>query len=372
MPAKKIDSFDPRNALALALIPNIGDGTAKNLVSYCGGIDAVFKESYNALSKIPGIGSVRAKSVKSFKDWAKVDKELLFIDTYDIELLTYLDKGYPNRLKAHDDCPIILFKRGDADLNAQKIISTVGTRNATNYARDFINKLSEDLKLYQVSVTSGLAHGVDALAHKAALKQNLPTIAVLGHGFNTIYPAIHKNLAEEIAYGNGALLTEYFSDTPGNAENFPQRNRIVAALCDALIVVESAYKGGSMITAEIAHSYDKMVFAVPGNVKNKNSQGCNMLIKLNNANLIENIGDLIYHLNWDAKELDKAFKQTELFANLSPEEEKVVKVLEKGELSIDNLFYECKIPMTKLSLILLDLELKNKVKTKPGKVYAVV
>jgi DNA processing protein len=368
MPTEKSEKYELKNALALSIIPNIGDAMAKNLISYCGGVDAVFMESYTALSKIPGIGTVRARSVNKFKDWERVENEIEFITKFEIEPLLYLDKAYPNRLKAHQDSPILLFKRGDADLNANKMISIVGTRNSTDYGKKFIQDLVQDLKTYKVTVTSGLAHGVDSIAHREALKNDIPTIAVLGHGFKTLYPAINKRLAESIALGDGALLTDYFSDVPGNAENFPSRNRIVAALCDGLIVVESAYKGGSMITAEIANSYDKLTFALPGNVGNKYSQGCNVLIKLNKANVIENIGDLIYHLNWDKKEMERG-RQTELFAELTEQEKLVIAILEKGDIGIDNLYYDCKMPMTKLSLILLELEMKNLIRVLPGKLY---
>ncbi len=365
---KSSNPFELKNALALSIIPNIGDAMAKNLISFCGGVDAVFKENLKALSLIPGIGTVRANAVKKFNDWDLVEKELLFIEKYEIETLFYLEKTYPYRLKAHQDSPIMLFKRGKADMNAHKMISIVGTRNMTSYGKDFINQLSEELKAYDVTITSGLAHGVDTQAHKAAIKNGLPTIGVLGHGLSTLYPAQNKKLAEQMALGNGALLTDYFSHIPGNPENFPSRNRIVAALCDAIIVVESAYSGGSMITAEIANSYDKLTFALPGNTNQKYSQGCNLLIKLNKANLIENIGDLIYHLNWDQKSIEKQ-AQINLFEDLSDDEQILVKLLEINNQSIDNLYYETKIPMSKLSLILLDLEFKNKVKVLPGKVY---
>lgn len=249
------------------------------------------------------------------------------------------------------------------------MVSVVGTRKATKYGKSMLVYLIEDMKPYEPIIVSGLAHGIDTIAHREALNHKLPTVAVLGHGFKTLYPSINRNLAERIVEEGGCFLTEYFSDVPGNAENFPSRNRIVAGLCDAIIIAESAYKGGSMITAEIAHSYDKLCFAIPGGVREKYSQGCNLLIKLNKANLLENIGDLIYHLNWDAKELDKASHQAVLFADLSPEEQKVVDILKDGEMGIDSLYYESKIPMSKLSLVLLDLELKNAVKTLPGKVY---
>lgn len=372
MPTKRTDSYNLRNALALSIMPKVGDFLAKNLVSYCGGLDAVFLEKRKNLALIPGIGDLRAKAIVNFNEWNRVEKELEFVNKYGIEPLFYLDKDYPKRLKAHSDSPILLFKRGNAELNASKMISIVGTRNATRYGKDFIADLVKDLKSYGVTVVSGLAHGIDTCAHKESLKNDLPTLAVLGHGFKSLYPSINKNLAENIANGEGALLTDYFSDVPGNAENFPSRNRIVAGLCDAMIVVESAYKGGSMITAEIAHSYDKLCFAVPGNHNSKYSQGCNLLIKLNKAHLLENIGDLIYHLNWDSKELDKKNKQTVLFEALNDEEQKVVDVLKQGEMGIDNLYHFSRIPMSKLSLILLDLELKNVVKTMPGKVYSLV
>jgi len=367
MPERRSNPYELKNALALTIIPNIGDAMAKNLISYCGGVDAVFQETLSALGKIPGIGTIRAKSIQQFKNWGRVEREIEFIYKYDIDPLFYLDKNYPNRLKAHPDSPILLFKRGDADLNASKMISVVGTRNATSYGKEFIRTISEDLKTFGATITSGLAHGIDSAAHKSALVHGLPTIAVLGHGLNTIYPALNKTLAEKIALGNGALLTEYFHDVPGRAEHFPSRNRIVAALCDALIVVESAYKGGSMITADIAHSYDKMVYALPGKVKQKYSQGCNQLIKLNRANLIENVGDLIYHLNWDAKQIEG--KQTVLFSELSSEEKRIIAVLKRSDLGIDELLIQSKLPMSRLSLVLLGLELKSAIQVKPGKVY---
>jgi DNA processing protein len=370
MPTKKSSQYQLKNALALSIMPKIGDFLAKNLISYCGGLDAVFAEKRKNLALIPGIGDLRAKSIIQFNDWARVEKEIEFIDKFDINPLFYLDDAYPKRLKAHADSPVLIFKKGEADLNSTKMVSIVGTRNATKYGKGFIADLISDLKPYNVSVVSGLAHGIDTSAHKEAIKNNLPTLAVLGHGFKSIYPSINKGLASQIANEKGALLTEYFSDVPGSPENFPTRNRIVAGLCDSIIVVESAYKGGSMITAEIAHSYDKLCFALPGNYSSKYSQGCNLLIKLNKAHLIENVGDLIYHLNWDAKELES--KQTVLFEELNEVEQKVVHVLKKGEMGIDNIYHFSKIPMSKLSLILLDLELKNVIKTLPGKMYDLV
>jgi len=367
MPERRSNPYELRNALALSIIPNIGDAMAKNLIGYCGGVDAIFKEKSTALAKIPGIGQIRAKAVKNFKDWDRVEREIDFIDRYDIKPLFYLDPAYPNRLKPHLDSPIILFKRGSADLNTSKMISIVGTRNATAYGKDFIQSLTPDLKSFKVTITSGLAHGIDSCAHKAALENELPTIAVLGHGLNTIYPAVNKKLAERIALGNGALLTEYFHDTPGNAENFPSRNRIVAGLCDALIVVESGFKGGSMITADIAHSYDKMVFAVPGGIRQNFSKGCNLLIKLNKAHLIENVGDLIYHLNWDATQIEP--KEGEISIELTKDEQKIIELLAEGEIGVDTLYHACKFPMSQLSLILLDLEFKHLIQRLPGKQY---
>lgn len=364
-----LSSTQLRDALALSIIPNVGDFSAKNLISYCGGLEAVFKEKKKALSLIPGIGNVRAKQIVEFKEWDRVEKEIEFTLKHDIKILFYLNEAYPKRLRAHSDSPIVLFQHGDADLNANKMLSIVGTRNATRYGKVFLQELVQDLKPHQASIVSGLAHGIDTCAHKESLNNQLPTIAVLGHGLKTIYPSINRGLAEKIIAQNGALITNYFSDVPGSVENFPARNRIVAGLCDALIVVESAHKGGSMITAEIAHGYDKLCFAVPGNTNNKYSQGCNLLIKLNKAHLLENVGDLVYHLNWNDENLRKKDTQVELFADLNKEEKKVIQLLDFGELGIDDLLYRSKIPMTKLSFILLDLELKNCIKALPGKVY---
>jgi len=371
MPTQKSKTnYALKNALALKKIAQIGDNLAKNLVSYCGGIDAVFKEKKVALSKIPGIGLLRAESIIKFNDWDIIDQEIRFTEKYNIDIITYLDASYPYRLKAHSDSPFLLFKKGNADLNAARMISIVGTRNMSNYGKESIQQLVNDLATYKASIISGLALGVDTQAHKDALLHKLPTIGVLGHGFSTFYPAQNKKLAEEMIRTDGALITDYFSFVPGNPENFPSRNRIVASLCDALIVIESAHSGGSMITAELANSYDKLTFAIPGNTYQKYSQGCNLLIKLNKANLYDNIGDIIYHLNWDKQPIEQKH-QISLFEELSNDEKTVLAALNKAGVPIDEIYYQTKIAMSKLSLILLDLELKNVVKVLPGKKFAI-
>ena len=264
--------------VALTLVPGIGDVNAKKLVAYCGGAEAVFKEKKKNLLHISGIGERTVESIASQNVLSRAEKELLFAERNNIRVLYYLNQDYPKRLQHCYDSPIILYCKGNTDLNASKVVGVVGTRNVTDYGRNIVDKLVQDLIEDNVMIVSGLAYGVDTCAHKAALN-NLLTAAVLAHGFQTIYPSVNMSLARKMLEDGGCLLTEFISGTEPDRENFPKRNRIVAGMIDCLVVVESASKGGALITADIANTYDRDVFAFPGRIGDLYSQGCNMIIK---------------------------------------------------------------------------------------------
>ncbi|HDP54163.1 MAG TPA: DNA-protecting protein DprA, partial [Bacteroidetes bacterium] len=316
--------------IGIDMIPKIGSINAKRLIAYCGGVEAVFKESKSALIKVPGIGQVIANEIVNQKVLDRAKCEVDFVLKHNIKTLFYLNDDYPKRLKQCDDGPIVLFVKAkeNIDFNQQKVISVVGTRSITDYGKmvceDIIAQLAE--RGHNPIVVSGLAYGVDICAHRAALKNRIPTIAVLGHGLDTIYPSIHRNTAKEI-YEEGALVTDFPSKTLPDRNNFVKRNRIIAGLSDATIVVESAEQGGSLITADIAVSYNREVFAIPGAVSSKFSKGCNLLIKTNKAALIDSADDIEFQLDWESGNTQKAAPQLSLFTDLSDDEQVVFDVI---------------------------------------------
>lgn len=355
--------------IALSLIPNIGDTLAKRLVAYCEGVEAVFKEKKSTLEKIPGIGSFYAGAVINQNVFKRAEEEIVFIQKNEIQPLFYLDEKYPKRLTHCEDGPVMLYFKGDVDFNTSKIISIVGTRESTEYGERVCNKLIEDLVEHDVLIVSGLAYGIDICAHKAALKNKLKTVGVFAHGLDKVYPALHKSTADKML-DCGGLLTDFTSKTKPNPENFPRRNRIVAGISDATIVIESKKDGGSLITAEIANSYSRDVFAFPGRVGDSTSEGCNNLIKQNKAALIQSAADVIYLLGWEQTKAKKKNIQKQLFIELKPEEEAVVNYLKEKETSnIDDLCFSTKMPMSKVSSLLLNLEFSGVVKSLPGKMY---
>ncbi|MGE5518345.1 MAG: DNA-processing protein DprA, partial [Candidatus Dadabacteria bacterium] len=260
--------------LALTLVPNIGDVHAKILVQHFGDAKSIFRAKESTLEKLEGIGTVRARSIKEFNDFHLAEEELKFVEKFNIRTFFLTDEDYPKRLLNCYDSPTLLYYKGTANLNASRMIAIVGTRSNTDYGKQFTEKLVKELAEYNVTIVSGLAFGIDAIAHKAALKNNLPTIGVVGHGLRKMYPADHATLAREMISNGGGVLTEFFSETQPDKHNFPLRNRIVAGLTDATVIVESAVKGGSMITAKLADGYNRDVFAVPGRTIDKVSSGC--------------------------------------------------------------------------------------------------
>jgi len=357
--------------IALTQIPGIGSVLAKNLIGYCGGVSQIFEKNSSFLQKAPGIGKIIANNIKSFNDFSAAEAEVAFVKKNNIKPVFFLDKDYPVRLRNIPDCPIILYTRGTENLSPEKCIAIVGTRKMTEYGKQFVNKLIEDLIPYNVTVVSGLAYGVDVWAHKQCLKYGVDTFGEVAHGMDRIYPAIHSNIASEMISKNGAILTEFTSGTKPERENFPMRNRIVAGLVDAVIVVESAAKGGSLITAELANQYNRDVLAVPGNIGEKYSAGCNYLIKNHKANVIEGVTDLVKLLNWDVK-IEKN-NQRQLFVELSDDEQLLVDMLrESKELGVDQLMANSGFSSSKLAMTLLESEMKNCITSLPGKRYQTV
>ena len=360
--------------IGIEMIPKIGSINAKKLIAYCGGIEAVFKQSKKTLLKIPGIGDCLAAEITNQKILSQAEQEIEFIEKYGIKALFYLDADYPERLRQCEDCPIVLFVKGKTDINfnREKYISIVGTRKATDYGKQVCEKLISGLseKGYSPIIVSGLAYGIDVIAHKSALKNNLQTLAVLGHGLDTIYPTSHRSIAKDI-YETGALITDFPSKTKFDRNNFIKRNRIIAGLSDATIVIESGEQGGALITADLANSYNREVFAVPGNVGSKYSIGCNQLIKANKAALIETSKDIEFLLGWEPANILKSPKQISLFSDFTAEEQKIIDYLKNVEQeSIDLICIKIQMPVSKVSSLLLNLEFAGVVKSKPGKVYS--
>jgi DNA processing protein len=355
--------------LALTQIPNIGPVQAKLLLQHCNA-EEIFHAKKSYLEKIEGIGPVRAASIVSFRDFSKCEKEILFIEKFRIKPMFITDKDYPKRLLNCYDSPTILFYKGEADLNASRIVSIIGTRSHTEYARQFTEKLVKDLAVQNITIVSGLAYGVDAIAHKAALKNDLPTIGVLAHGLDQIYPPDHSGLAKDMARKAGGLLSEFFSDNKPDKHNFPTRNRIVAGMSDATIVIETGLKGGSMITAELANSYNKDVFAVPGRVTDNKSTGCNHLIRNNKAILLTEARELVEMLGWAEEKKPGPRKQKELFIELSANEKIIVSILKETEtVHIDEINLKSGLNSSAVAAAILTLELQNVILSLPGKLY---
>lgn len=356
--------------IAISLIPGIGSVTARNLIAYVGSVEGVFREKEKNLLKIPGIGEINAQRIVNQDVMNQAKREIDFIQKNRIQPFFYLDENYPARLKNCTDAPIILYYNGNANLNESRIVSVVGTRNATSYGKETCDELIRNFseRNYRILVVSGLAYGIDVQAHKSCLKYNVPTVGVLAHGLDTVYPSLHAPIAAKMPE-NGGLLSDFPSETKIDRNNFLRRNRIIAGLADATIIVESAEKGGALVTADIANSYNRDVFAFPGRSTDLYSRGCNKLIKLNEAVLVETQADIEKAMNWDVKINPQKAVQTSLFVELTPEEQKLIDLLTEGDRFVDEITIETKLPMSKVSALLLGLEFKGLVVSLPGKMY---
>ncbi|KAF2506625.1 DNA-processing protein DprA [Flavobacterium foetidum] len=357
--------------LALLKVDGVGDIMAKKLLASCGSAEAVFKSKVSQIAAIDGVGAVLLKNLKDKTIFQKAERELLFINTERINVSCFQDESYPERLKHCIDAPVLIFTAGKIDLRDRKIISIVGTRQITSYGTEFCKKLIEDLISLNPVIVSGFAYGVDIVAHQAAIDAGLQTIGVLAHGLNQVYPKVHKKYMAKMEE-NGGFITEFWSDSNPDKEKFVRRNRIVAGMSEATIVIESADKGGSLITAKMANDYNRDVFAVPGRITDKYSQGCNNLIKTQQANVLTSATDLIYMLNWDVQLKSKSV-QKQLFVDLNEEEQKIYDFLMKnGKELLDIIALECDFPIFKMSSLLLNMELKGIVRPLPGKLFEII
>jgi DNA processing protein len=356
--------------IALSLVKNIGPVTARALITYFGEAEKIFSASEGRLKQVPGIGEKTVKSLNFSEALKKAETEVQFAEKNNISPIFYTDDRYPKRLKNCNDAPILLYSKGNVDFNTRHIISIVGTRNATDYGRQLCKQLVEDLQQYNTLIVSGLAHGIDVAAHKEALRLNMPTVGVLGHGLDSLYPAANRATAQKM-FENGGLLSEYASGTKADRENFPARNRIVAGMADATVVIEASIKGGALITAEIANSYNRDVYAFPGRLGDEFSEGCNFLIRHNKAMLLTCAADLAYSLGWEKPSEMKPREQMLLPIDLDPAEKAVFDIMlqHKTAMAIDDLTIKTNMPMSQLAMALLNLEMQGYVVSLPGKAY---
>ncbi len=356
--------------IALSMLKGIGPVNARNLVAYCGGVEPIFtdKKLKNTLEKVPGIGPKLITSITDKKVISAAEKEVEYIRKHKLRALFYLDPEYPRRLKQAEDAPVILFVNGKADLDAEHMVSIVGTRTPTEQGKRLCVELVEGLKECKATIVSGLAYGIDIVAHRTALKNDMPTIGCVAHGLDKLYPAEHAASAKEMVK-HGALVSELPSGSPFAPGNFPARNRVIAGLSDCTIVVESGPKGGSLITTDIASSYDREVFAYPGRPTDPRSDGCNKLIQQNKAALITSAKDVITMMEWLPSK-KKAPLQAALFADLLPDEQTLVDIIKaQGSAHIDELCVKSKWAQGKVSGLLLNMEFNGVVRSLPGKVY---
>lgn len=356
--------------IGFTLIKGIGSIVGRQILETLGDVSVIFKEKKRLLEHIPGLSRRILAEISNPEIFRRAEQELLFIEKNKIKAYFITDDDYPFRLKDCVDAPLLFFFKGNADLNSDKIISIVGTRNATSYGKEIIDRFTQDIRQQfpDLLIVSGLAYGVDIAAHRAALKEQLPTVAVLAHGLDRIYPPLHRNTAVEML-GNGGLLTEFMSETNPDRQNFVKRNRIIAGLADCTLVVESGLKGGSLITANISWSYNRDVFSCPGKVTDKYSQGCNALIKQQKAIMACSAEDIFREMNW-MEVKSKAPVQTSLPLDLTDEERKVLELLIKeGSIQLNTLCARLGLTISKLSPLLFELEMKGLVACQPGGVY---
>ncbi len=357
--------------IALTMIPELGSVRTKLLADHFGDARTIFNARKKELCSIEGISELSATRLKEWNSFKDAEEELEFVEKHHIQPLFLTDKDYPQRLLHCYDPPSLLYYRGNANLNAARIISIIGTRNHTEYGRQVTEQLIESLQTEQLLVVSGLAFGIDAIAHKTSLQYHVPTVGVLAHGIDTLYPAQHKALAREMLM-QGGLLTEFRKNSKPDKHNFPKRNRIVAGMADATIVIETAIKGGSMITAELAYNYNRDLFAVPGKITDSKSGGCLKLIQQNKATLLTGAEQLLETMGWQEKKKNIK-KQRVLFVELSTEERMIVNLLNESEPTpIDLLYLKSGLSSSSVAAAILNLEIQNIILSLPGKMYILI
>lgn len=355
--------------MALHLIPGVGNVLMKQLISYCGSAEGVFKKPKGKLEKIPGIGPSTSRLIVEGEYIEKATKEFEKAKKDKTEILFYTDDNYPARLKTIVNAPALLYYKGNISLDVPRTVGIVGTRHATPYGRSVVEEIIEDLIPYQATIISGLAYGIDIHAHRQSLVNGLNTVGVMASGMDIIYPGSHRETAKEMT-SHGGLVTENYFGVKPDAYNFPARNRIIAALSDALIVVEAASRGGALITANISNSYSKDVFAVPGGIDQQYSVGCNELIKDNKAAIFTSVTNMIEMMNWDLENKKIAASATVL-KDLSMEEMKVIELFRQknNPMAIDELIIKSAFSPGEMATLLLSLEFKKLVKVLPGKQF---
>ena len=356
--------------LALTLVPGLGDILVKTLISYIGSAQQVFNTTMSKLTKVPGIGPNTARAIKRL-ELTEVEGQLKRLLDKNIKLYFYTDDEYPNRLKNIYDAPALIYLSGTADLNHGRMLAIVGTRNATDHGKEFVHEFVRDLSSHNLIIISGLAYGIDIEAHKAALKYNIPTIGVIASGLDIIYPQVHAKYAKRMQE-QGGILTEYPLKTSLDPARFPARNRIIAGLSDATVVIEAADKGGALITADLASGYDREVFAIPGRWNDNYSNGCNRIIKNNLAQSITSATDLQYYMQWPEGEEESDLKVSLTKEEFNEEEWAVISTINNSgsAIHIDEISWKSQVQISQLANILLNLEFRGVVNCIPGKKYA--
>jgi DNA processing protein len=357
--------------LALSFVSGIGSVTARQLITHCGNAAAVFRCRRRELERIPGVGTERARAVLGADVRSRAEEELTFLTKHSIRAVSFRSADYPRRLRQCEDAPVIVYFKGAADLNPQRSVAVVGTRRISPYGRTLVEELVRQLAGAGVTVISGLAYGVDISAHRASLQSGAPTIGVVAHGLDRIYPGAHRSVALAMLE-RGGLLTEFPSNTRPDRDNFPARNRIVAGMTDATVVVESADRGGALITAEFANDYNRDVFAFPGRTDDEYSKGCNKLIRTNKAMLVETGEQVLEVMNWlqPGKSREAVQRQLTIFRDLSPIQNGIVEFLKSAAAAhLDEIAWKCELPVSQAAVALLELEFKGLVRPEPGKMF---
>jgi len=355
--------------IALTKIKGVGPKTARVLLAHCGSVQEILDTKASILAKIPGVSSKTANEIAGKSYQEATEKEIAFVEKHQIQVLWIANPDYPQKLKSCDDAPLVLYYKGHADLNKERMVSIVGTRNATHYGKKICDQLIAEMKSLNITVVSGLAYGIDIMAHRNALLHQIPTVAVLGHGLDRMYPTSHRETASAMLQ-QGGLLTEFASESNLDRQNFPMRNRIIAGISDVTIVIEAAIKGGALITAEIANSYNRDVCAFPGAIDQTYSAGCNYLIKTNRAHLIRNSDDLRYLMNWESEQTKVGIQLAITPPELNKDQMHLYHFLQKKEqVGIDEISRFCNWPQSKLAMILLEMEMNGHITSLPGKIY---
>jgi DNA processing protein len=364
-----MNNTDLLYAMSLKSVPQIGDSLAKSIYHFFDHPKKAFTSSLSQLKKIPGLGDKAAMALKNFSQFQLIENEILKCNRHGIDILLFDQNNYPYRLKDCNDSPFFLFMKGQADLNHTHVLSVVGTRKSSDYGVGFCRQLAHALQGTNTLIVSGLAYGIDSAIHKACLEYHIPTTAVMAHGLKHISPQLNKPLSDHMLRQPGnALLSEHFFDESPNPEYFPKRNRIVAGMCDAIVIVESGIRGGAMITAELAWGYNRELFALPGRISDVYSKGCNLLISNNRAMCIQSPGHLLEYLGW--KQPSQSQPPFTIPEHLHDDQKKVCLQLRSGSQTIDQIHQSTGISFSSLSIALLELEFMGIIRSLPGKSFS--